>query len=137
MCFRTESNLPVVRGTIDLPASKQPSTFLIIEGLLPTTNYSLALHLQSRQNPLNSNAFQAPKSYVFALGSRALTTPEPTRDLKPKKKATSKDAATTDAFQIVKSRLSMSSAEESGEEDYDYEQDYEDSYDYEMDAGGL
>lgn len=28
----------------------------------------------------------------------------------------------------------MSSAEESGEEDYDYEQDYEDSYDYEMDA---
>lgn len=132
-----DTKVPVVRGTIDVPVGKKLANYLVIEGLLPATNYSLSIHLKSNTNPLKPDAFQEPRSYVFSLSNRTFQTQYVIKEHAKSTLKKTPGEKKQSAFQIIKKKLSMSAQDINYEQEYDYDQDYDDLYDYDVDVSAL
>ncbi len=130
----TDNNLirPLLRGIIyHLPTSKASTntTYLVLEGLKPSTNHSLDLYIQTNFNP--TTAAITKTSFVSFYTTRTFKT----LDYKPPKpgRQPAKHSKQS-AFQLINKKLSKPiGANDYTTDEYDYEDeelDYDDTYDY-------
>lgn len=117
-----KSGVGILRGTIEVPTSSEPSNFITLEGLTPTTRYTLQIYLKTNVNPLLSTSYEQEKFFVFNLANQTFTTTS------PRNKSSKEVNTSQSAFQIVKKKLSNNY----GPDDYEYE-DYDENYDYDID----